>query len=165
MQQQQQQQQRAVQCSRLSCAAAVWFGRHLLAAAPHCRPPDRCGGEGGGEGDGGERRTRRKGDWVSGLVDDFRSGWWRGYQVVPRLSPTACSPPSSPPSHHPTPLPFSLWPLNPSHPLSLSPGYLNPPRFRSLAAFPGAAGADRAAKKAVSQLWMARVSSPDCCWW
>ena len=29
-----QQQQRAVQCSRLSCAAAVWFGRHLLAAAP-----------------------------------------------------------------------------------------------------------------------------------
>ena len=64
-----QQQQRAVQCSRLSCAAAVWFGRHLLAAAPHCRPPDRCGGEGGGEGDGGE--GGEPGGRVIGCQD-----WW-----------------------------------------------------------------------------------------
>ena len=137
--------QRAVHCSRLSCAAPVWFGR-----SHRCpQPPRQVWGENKEvEEMRGKEEDLEPGEWVSGLSDDFRRGW----EVLPagrpaRLSAGACSPPPSPPSPHPSPpLNLSQKALNPSpHPLSHSP--LNSPRFRSLASFSRSCRMSRGRKK------------------
>ena len=63
--------QRAVHCSRLSCAAPVWFGRPTAALS---RPRQVWGENKEVEEMRGKEEDLELGEWVSGLSDDSRRG-------------------------------------------------------------------------------------------
>ena len=109
----------------------------------------------------GVEEDKESGEWVSGLVDDLQEA----LPGVPRLSPAACSSPSSLPPPHPSAPslnPLSHEPLNPSRPLTLS----RLPDHTQVSITPSFPRQMREARqKNPSQLLMARVPWPDCCWW